>query len=129
MNGKAALTSQTVTIKAGTDAATSCIPADVGSSSLLSKKEKWTFSMDNVRKLAIVGDVHCAREQWPEHEEDWRKLWNIDSQPIRLSKVSYSVNQSQKCFDAISLTLRDQHFDSYDMSATDNHKRFVCQIR
>mgnify|MGYP001626793310 CR=1 FL=1 len=90
MNDNVGLT-EIATIKPGQAAGTSSTPADMGSSGL-SKKEKWTFSMKNVRKLAIVGDVHCAREQWPDLAEDWHKLWNIDSQPIRLSKVSYSVN-------------------------------------
>ena len=29
------------------------------------------FSMKNVRKLPIVGDVYNERKQWPETAEDW----------------------------------------------------------
>ena len=71
---------------------------------------RWPLSMRNVRKLPIVGDVHLGREEWPSLPEDWEALWNINPQPIRLSKITYSVNTAERCFNAISLSFREQKF-------------------
>ena len=61
------------------------------------------FSMRNIRKLPIVGDLGREKEQWPSTESDWRSLWNIRPLPIKLEKIKYSVNEQEKAFTAISL--------------------------
>lgn len=85
--------------------------------------------MQNVRKLAIVGDVHLGREEWPSLPEDWENLWSISFKPIKLSKIVYAVNKKEQCFNAISLSFRNQAFNAYDLSATDATFRRVCHVK
>jgi len=53
------------------------------------------FTMKNVRKLPIVGDVYCGRKQWPSASKDWEDLLSIRPLPIKLTKIIYSVNEEQ----------------------------------
>lgn len=77
------------------------------------------FNMKNVRRLPIVGDIHNSREAWPYTELDWVNLLGINPQPIKLSKLVYSINQEEGAFDAISLIFNNQEFKSHDLKATD----------
>ena len=51
------------------------------------------FSLTNIRRLPIVGDVHLAREEWPSSQQDWVNLWSLPDLPAKLSRVSYSINE------------------------------------
>jgi len=82
-----------------------------------------------MRKLAIVGDVHLGREEWPTLPADWENLWSIEPQPIKLTKITYSINAAERCFDAISLQFKGQTFEAYDLSATDATLRRVCHVK
>ena len=86
------------------------------------------FTMKNVRRLPIVGDVHYTREVWPSTELDWSNLFSIDPLPIKLSKLVYSVNEEEQAFDAISLIFRNQEFKAYDFKATESAKRVTCSL-
>jgi len=76
-----------------------------------------------------VGDAHYAREEWPTTQRDWENLWSLNPHPIRLTKIVYSVNKERKVFDAISFRFAGQTFKSYEMSATEHHKRLVCPVK
>ena len=87
------------------------------------------MKLKNVRKLSIVGDVHLGREEWPSLPADWKNLWSIDPKPIKLTKITYSINTGERCFNAISLLFKGQMFESYDLSATDVTMRRVCHVK
>ena len=61
------------------------------------------FSMRNIRKLPIVGDLSREKEQWPQTEADWQSLWNIRPLPIKLETIKYTVNKYERAFTSISL--------------------------
>jgi len=96
---------------------------------IFQKQISWPLLMRNVRKLAIVGDVHLGREEWPSLPEEWENLWSIKPQPIKLSKITYCINKEEQCFSAISLSFREQTFQAYDLSATDKVLRRVCHVK
>ena len=87
------------------------------------------LKLSQVRKLPIVGDVHLAREQWPQSPQDWNNLWSLGPKAIRLSKIVYSVNRQRKAFDMLGLVFAGQKFKSFELSATEHAKRLVCHVK
>ena len=76
--------------------------------------------MNNVRKLPIVGDVHFGREQWPSEPEDWQNLLSITPLPIKLSKIIYTVNESEKAFESLAFKFSNQKFQSVYVAPPSN---------
>lgn len=84
--------------------------------------------MKFVRRMPIVGDVHLGREEWPATPEDWDNLWNLP-QPIKVSKLSYSINVDEMAFDALSISFAGQDFDAYEIKATNRRRRIVKALK
>ena len=87
------------------------------------------FTMKNVRHLPIVGDVHLSREQWPSCAKDWQNLWSIQTLPIKLSKIIYSVNEQEMAFNSMSLHFQNQEFESFELAASNDCDSVVCQLK
>ena len=79
-----------------------------------------------MRRLPIVGDVHLEREEWPSSPEDWHNLLSLQPGPVQLSRIFYSVNQTERAFEVISLHFRGQKFKAYDLSATSGKPNMNC---
>ena len=87
------------------------------------------FTMKNVRHLPIVGDVHLSREQWPSSAKDWQNLWSIQPLPIKLTKVTYAVNEQEMAFNSISLQFQNQGFESFELAASNDCDSVICQLK
>lgn len=87
------------------------------------------FTMENVRKLPIVGDVHYGREQWPSTQKDWSNLLSIAPLPVKLNKIVYSVNEKEAAFSSLGLRFASQTFESQILEATDHLDNLVCHVK
>ena len=94
------------------------------------EKKLKPFTMKNVRKLPIVGDVLCGHNSKPDSQQDWSNLLGIRPLPIKLCTIEYSINEQEEAFSSLSLQFSNQNFPSPELKAYDNlGEKLICSVK